>query len=83
MKIVWLLYRQEDLSVNRDYARLMRENGLKRDIKGEMVLTRSSTAPRSAASAMTSGKPCSSSMDCPCPEPRFCRPFRPPRSNGP
>ena len=40
MKIVWLLYRQEDLSVNRDYARLMRENGLKRDIKVETVLTR-------------------------------------------
>ena len=27
MKIVWLLYQQEDLSANRDYARLMRENG--------------------------------------------------------
>ena len=33
MKIVWLLYQQEDLSANRDYARLMRENGLKRDMK--------------------------------------------------
>lgn len=40
MKIVWLLYQQEDLSANRDYARLMRENGLKRDMKIETVLTR-------------------------------------------
>lgn len=43
MKIVWLLYQQEDLSANRDYARLMRENGLKRDMKIETVLTRDLT----------------------------------------
>lgn len=38
MKLLWLLYAREDLALNRDYARMMRENGLKRSLRIETVL---------------------------------------------